>query len=477
MNPPPPMPAENGSVTPSTPAAATAASTALPPLRSMSIAASVARTSTVAAAPLEPTAVGFFTGGLPGPAAVAGTVPPPPCRHRPCRRRLRRPARRRRHARHRAVTAGGPDRPRPARARGPCPAGLPRPTRRPPPRPAPIDNDEYGKHTSHAIPPSAIARAEPYSGLRAGERDRLPQPHRLAQVAAGDGVVDAQAIQGQPTARAREHELPRDEVLVAGDARTGDRRALVFPQDRGRRSGTVTDRMRTSSRPSLLKRRWTLVPPGIGSAAMDNGCASPYEIVAAVSTTPAMSASTSPRRVIRMRSRSASSRATTATMTNASSLSTAISPGFVGASTVTYPSTAATSVSRNEGRRTGAREVTEKHLEPEREREAAQQQRAEVGGQGPRPVDPPGPTVAGGIVPAAERDQPPQREHPQQRERPREERSADDRDQGLRPLGRRASVLSSGMTPIRAPRICAAQEKRNAPSSRPPWRSVTTSCA
>ncbi len=67
MKPPPPMPAENGSVTPSTPAAATAASTALPPDRSVSMAASVARTSTVAAAPPVPIAVGVFCG-----------VPPPP---------------------------------------------------------------------------------------------------------------------------------------------------------------------------------------------------------------------------------------------------------------------------------------------------------------------------------------------------------------------------------------------------------------
>jgi hypothetical protein len=39
MKPPPPMPHENGSVTPSTPAAATAASTALPPSRRVVIAA------------------------------------------------------------------------------------------------------------------------------------------------------------------------------------------------------------------------------------------------------------------------------------------------------------------------------------------------------------------------------------------------------------------------------------------------------
>ena len=58
MNPPPPMPHENGSVTPSTPAAATAASTALPPRRSVRIAARVPRASTVAAAPPPPMAVG-----------------------------------------------------------------------------------------------------------------------------------------------------------------------------------------------------------------------------------------------------------------------------------------------------------------------------------------------------------------------------------------------------------------------------------
>ena len=56
MKPPPPMPHEYGSVTPRTAAAATAASTALPPLRSVSIAASVPSTSTVAAAPRVPVA-------------------------------------------------------------------------------------------------------------------------------------------------------------------------------------------------------------------------------------------------------------------------------------------------------------------------------------------------------------------------------------------------------------------------------------
>ena len=51
------MPHENGSVTPSTPAAATAASTALPPAFSASMAARVPRASTVAAAPPVPVAV------------------------------------------------------------------------------------------------------------------------------------------------------------------------------------------------------------------------------------------------------------------------------------------------------------------------------------------------------------------------------------------------------------------------------------
>ena len=58
MKPPPPIPHENGSVTPRTAAAATAASTALPPSRSVSMAACVASVSTVAAAPPVPVAVG-----------------------------------------------------------------------------------------------------------------------------------------------------------------------------------------------------------------------------------------------------------------------------------------------------------------------------------------------------------------------------------------------------------------------------------
>jgi hypothetical protein len=61
MNPPPPMPHENGSVTPSAAAAATAASTAFPPRRSVRIAARVPSRSTVAAAPPLPVAVGCFS--------------------------------------------------------------------------------------------------------------------------------------------------------------------------------------------------------------------------------------------------------------------------------------------------------------------------------------------------------------------------------------------------------------------------------
>src|SRR5215213_8596739 len=57
MKPPPPIPHENGSMTPRTAAAVTAASTALPPPRNVSTAACVARVSTVAAAPPVPVAV------------------------------------------------------------------------------------------------------------------------------------------------------------------------------------------------------------------------------------------------------------------------------------------------------------------------------------------------------------------------------------------------------------------------------------
>ena len=56
------MPHEYGSVTPSTPAATTAASTALAPWRSASTAAAVAYGSTVAAAPPVPVAVARLAG-------------------------------------------------------------------------------------------------------------------------------------------------------------------------------------------------------------------------------------------------------------------------------------------------------------------------------------------------------------------------------------------------------------------------------
>ena len=49
MNPPPPIPDESGSVTPSTPAAPTAASTALPPRRRIRIAALVAEGAAIPA--------------------------------------------------------------------------------------------------------------------------------------------------------------------------------------------------------------------------------------------------------------------------------------------------------------------------------------------------------------------------------------------------------------------------------------------
>src|SRR5512132_378133 len=62
MKPPPPMPHEYGSTTPSTDAAPTAASTALPPWRRTPIAARVACWSTLAAAPPAPTAVGCLAG-------------------------------------------------------------------------------------------------------------------------------------------------------------------------------------------------------------------------------------------------------------------------------------------------------------------------------------------------------------------------------------------------------------------------------
>ncbi|GHH33999.1 hypothetical protein GCM10018775_05990 [Streptomyces umbrinus] len=57
------MPDEYGSVTPSAAAVATAASTALPPLRRISIPAAEASASTLATAPPYPTATGTFSAG------------------------------------------------------------------------------------------------------------------------------------------------------------------------------------------------------------------------------------------------------------------------------------------------------------------------------------------------------------------------------------------------------------------------------
>ncbi len=70
-------------MTPSTLAAATAASTALPPERSTSRAAEVARTSTVAAAPPRPVAVGVEAGREGASALGVGVVaqPGPSPRH------------------------------------------------------------------------------------------------------------------------------------------------------------------------------------------------------------------------------------------------------------------------------------------------------------------------------------------------------------------------------------------------------------
>src|SRR3954454_1695094 len=73
MKPPPPTPHENGSVTPSTPAAATAASTALPPAFSVSMAACVANVSTLAAAPPVPMDVGGPFGATAADAATPKT--------------------------------------------------------------------------------------------------------------------------------------------------------------------------------------------------------------------------------------------------------------------------------------------------------------------------------------------------------------------------------------------------------------------
>src|SRR3954466_15747343 len=73
------MPAENGSVTPSVAAAATAASTALPPWRSTSRPTAVAVASTVVTAPpypvaVDPRAAGVVTTGRADGAAAAGAA-------------------------------------------------------------------------------------------------------------------------------------------------------------------------------------------------------------------------------------------------------------------------------------------------------------------------------------------------------------------------------------------------------------------
>src|SRR3954451_939228 len=75
MKPPPPTPHENGSVTPSPPAAVPAASTALPPLRSVATAASVASRSTVAAAPPVPVEVAGPAGATADPGAATTSAP------------------------------------------------------------------------------------------------------------------------------------------------------------------------------------------------------------------------------------------------------------------------------------------------------------------------------------------------------------------------------------------------------------------
>ena len=72
MKPPPPTPHENGSVTPRTPAAATAASIAFPPFVSVSIAACVAIRSTLAAAPPWPIEIG---GPEPEPTSAGAPMP------------------------------------------------------------------------------------------------------------------------------------------------------------------------------------------------------------------------------------------------------------------------------------------------------------------------------------------------------------------------------------------------------------------
>src|SRR4029453_14076383 len=80
MNPPPPMPAEYASVTPRVAAAATAASTALPPRRSTSRPAAEASRSTVAIAPPGPVATGCLVAGGPPPGWRPVVAAPGPAR-------------------------------------------------------------------------------------------------------------------------------------------------------------------------------------------------------------------------------------------------------------------------------------------------------------------------------------------------------------------------------------------------------------
>ncbi len=88
MKPPPPIPQLYGSTTPSTLAAATAASNAFPPSASTSIAACVASGSTLAAAPPEPLAVGCFSCAV-ATGAVSATITATPAGSHPTRRNIR----------------------------------------------------------------------------------------------------------------------------------------------------------------------------------------------------------------------------------------------------------------------------------------------------------------------------------------------------------------------------------------------------
>jgi hypothetical protein len=116
------MPDEYGSVTPSAAAVATAASTALPPLRRISIPAAEASASTLATAPPYPTATGTFSAG-PGPppedpeeggaaptditAAETATTARPRATERPIRTSSQRPSAQRNRP---GMAASGPSR-------------------------------------------------------------------------------------------------------------------------------------------------------------------------------------------------------------------------------------------------------------------------------------------------------------------------------------------------------------------------------